>query len=62
MAWRSENKTCSGILDFLHWLNNRIRGTLKKGIAIIWSRQYTRGNQLSCGIFCEVAADGADVF
>ena len=31
----TENKACSGIMDFLHWLNNRIRGTHGRGITII---------------------------
>ena len=35
MAWYSENKTYRGILDFPHWLNNRIRGIHEKRIAII---------------------------
>ena len=35
MAWCSENKMCGGILDFLHWLNDRIRGTHEKGIKVI---------------------------
>ena len=35
LTWWSENKTCSSILDFLHWVNNRIRGTYEKGITII---------------------------
>ena len=32
-AWCSEHKTCSSILDFLHCLNNRIRGTNEKVLA-----------------------------
>ena len=38
-----ENKTCSGILDFLQWLNNRVRSSRKERIGTsLRSRHYTR--------------------
>ena len=46
MARSSETKTCSGILDLLHWLNNRVRGAHEERIAMSWFRQNTRNNQL----------------
>ena len=61
MAWCSENKACSSILDFLHQLNIRARSAHERRIAIVSSRQYT-SYQLFCCIFSDILADGDDAF
>ena len=64
MAWCSESKACSSILDFLHRLNNRAGSAHahEKRIALVSSGQYTRSYLFFRCIFCEVRTDGADAF
>ena len=44
MAWCSGNKTCSGIFDLLHWLNNTIIGTNEKDLALS-TKPFRRGDK-----------------
>ena len=42
MSWSSENEACSSILDFLHWLNYRVRSSHEKTVAVVYSLDNTQ--------------------
>ena len=55
MAWSSENEACSSILDFLHWLNYRVRSAHEKTVAVvsqIYSQRSISLNSQVCTYVC----------
>ena len=55
MAWSSENEACSSILDFLQWLNYRVRSARENRVAVVsqtYSQRSISVNSQVCTYVC----------